>query len=58
MVGTDTWINAQWDNYEDLIVLNRRWLALLPRDIAEKIAYRNAARLFGRDIPPGRPAGY
>ncbi len=55
MVGTDTWINGQWDNYEDLIALNRRWLALLPRDTAEKIAYRNAARLFGRDIPPRRP---
>ncbi len=55
MVGTDTWINAQWDNYEDLIALNRRWLALLPRETAEKIAYRNAARLFGRDIPPRRP---
>lgn len=55
MVGTDTWITAQWDNYEDLIALNRRWLALLPRETAEKIAYRNAARLFGREIPPQRP---
>jgi len=42
-------------HYEDLIALNRRWLALLPRETAEKIAYRNAARLFGRDIPPRRP---
>ncbi|WP_316980196.1 amidohydrolase family protein [Shumkonia mesophila] len=55
MVGTDTWINAQWDDYEGLIALNRRWLALLPRETAEKIAYRNAARLFGREIPPRRP---
>jgi predicted TIM-barrel fold metal-dependent hydrolase len=54
MVGTDTWVNAQWDNYEGLIALNRRWLALLPRDTAEKIAFRNAARLFGRDIPATR----
>jgi predicted TIM-barrel fold metal-dependent hydrolase len=55
MVGTDTWINAQWDNYEDLIALNRRWLAQLPRETAEKIAYRNAARLFNRTVPPRRP---
>lgn len=55
MVGTDTWINEQWDNYEGLIALNRRWLALLPRDTAEKIAYRNAARLFDRQIPARRP---
>ncbi len=55
MVGTDTWITAQWDSYEDLIALNRRWLALLPRETAEKIAYRNAASLFAREIPPRRP---
>lgn len=55
MVGTDTWITAQWDNYEELIALNRRWLALLPRETAEKIAYRNAAGLFAREIPPRRP---
>lgn len=57
MVGTDTWINEQWDNYEGLIALNRRWLALLPRNIAEKIAYRNAAGLFGRTVPAQRPGG-
>lgn len=56
MVGTDTWTNAQWDDYEGLIALNRRWLALLPRDTAEKIAWRNAARLFNRAIPARRPA--
>ena len=50
MVGTDTWVNSQWDDYEGLIALNRRWLAKLPRDVAERIAYRNAARLFGRDV--------
>lgn len=50
MVGTDTWINAQWDDYEGLIALNRSWLAKLPRDVAERIAYGNAARLFGRKV--------
>lgn len=26
MVGTDTWVNSQRDNYEELVDLNRRWL--------------------------------
>jgi predicted TIM-barrel fold metal-dependent hydrolase len=50
MVGTDTWVNAQWDDYEGLIALNRQWLAHLPRDVAERIAYKNAERLFGRTV--------
>lgn len=50
MVGTDTWVNAQWASYGELIALNRSWLKLLPRDIAEKIAFRNAAKLFKRKI--------
>ncbi len=50
MIGTDTWVNAQWDNYEGLIALNRQWLSKLPRDVAERIAYKNATRLFGRTV--------
>lgn len=50
MVGSDTWINEQWDNYEQIIASNRRWLSLLPREVAEKIAYKNAERVFGREI--------
>lgn len=53
MVGTDTWVNGQWDNYVGLIELNRRWLSKLPKDIAEKIAYKNAAKLFKRDVSRG-----
>jgi predicted TIM-barrel fold metal-dependent hydrolase len=50
MVGTDTWVNSQWDDYEGLIALNRAWLSKLPRPIAEQIAYKNAAKLFKRRI--------
>lgn len=50
MVGTDTWVNSQWDNYNGLISLNRRWLAQFPKNIAELIAYKNAERLFGRKV--------
>ncbi len=50
MVGTDTWVNAQWASYGELIALNRSWLKLLPRGIAVKIAFGNAAKLFKRRI--------
>ena len=50
MVGSDTWVNGQWDDYEGLIALNRAWLSKLPRAIAERIAYRNAAKLFKRRV--------
>lgn len=50
MVGSDTWMNFQWDNYAELISTNRRWLSRFPRDIAEKIAFRNAENLFGRKV--------
>lgn len=50
MVGSDTWVNAQWDIYQDLIDLNRKWLSRFSRPIAERIAYKNAERLFGRKV--------
>jgi len=50
MVGSDTWINAQWASYDRLMASNRQWLAQLSPDAARKIAYQNAERLFGREI--------
>ena len=50
MVGSDTWVNSQWESYEALIDLNRRWLSKFPREVAEKIAYRNAEALFGGQV--------
>lgn len=50
MVGSDTWVNGQWDHYEWIIASNRAWLRLLPREMAENIAYKNAERYFERDI--------
>lgn len=52
MVGSDTWANDQWKNYDHLIAINRKWLAHLTTGAAEKIAYQNAERLFGRRIDP------
>ena len=50
MIGTDTWVNSQWDQYAQLIAVNREWLAQFSRPIAEAVAYRNAERLFGRKV--------
>ena len=50
LIGTDTWVNSQWDDYEGLIASNRAWLSKLPRSIAERIAYKNASKLFKRKI--------
>ncbi len=48
MIGTDTWTAWRWPLYVGLIQQHRAWLRQLPRDVAEKIAHRNAARLFGQ----------
>jgi len=50
MIGSDTWVTSQWDRYSDIMASNRLWLSKLPRDVAEKIAYKNAEKLFGRTI--------
>ena len=50
LVGSDTWINARWAGYEGLMSDARRWLADLPPAAARRIAWDNAATLFG--LPP------
>ena len=50
MVGSDTWVNTQWLDYDQLIATNRLWLAYLTTASAKKIAYQNAERLFGKTI--------
>ena len=48
LLGSDTWINERWDSYGSTMSDYRSWLAQLPKDVAEKIAFRNAERLFRR----------
>jgi hypothetical protein len=47
LVGTDTWITPQWDRFAALQAGHRAWLGQLPKDIAEKLAYRNAKAFLG-----------
>ena len=50
MVGSDTWVNSQWQRYGSIIDTNRQWLAQLTPEAAKRIAYQNAERLFGRKV--------
>jgi hypothetical protein len=47
LVGSDTWVNQRWQTYPETIGYYRRWLAELPPAVAERIAWKNGARLFG-----------
>jgi len=51
LVGSDTWINLRWSDYESLMQQARRWLADLPPDAARRIAWENGARLYGLAAP-------
>jgi hypothetical protein len=47
MVGTDTFTPERWFYVVEHANWSRAWLADLPRDVAENIAWRNGERLFG-----------
>ena len=44
--GSDTWIPSRWEEVVPLTRHARGWLAQLPTDVAENIAWRNAERIF------------
>jgi hypothetical protein len=46
LVGTDTWINSQWEGLPEILDGFRKWLRQLPPAVAEKIARGNGDRLF------------
>ena len=55
MIGTDTWTvggtftgNERWDTYPEIVKGIRAWLAQLPPDVAEAIAYKNAERFIAQ----------
>ncbi|HVS26719.1 MAG TPA: amidohydrolase family protein [Burkholderiales bacterium] len=46
LIGTDTWTASRWRDLPLIAQTTRQWLAQLPREVAENIAYRNAETLF------------
>lgn len=51
LVGSDTWVNGRWSDYETLMAEARRWLGDLPPRAARQIAWDNAAGLFQLRTP-------
>ncbi len=51
MVGTDTFTPERWYYIIDHAQWNRAWLADLPQDVAEQIAYKNAMALAEWAMP-------
>jgi amidohydrolase family protein len=47
VLGADTWTADRWQSYERIIDAYRDWLSDLPADVATKIRWDNAARMFG-----------
>jgi hypothetical protein len=47
LLGSDTWVNARWSQYDTIMAGYRSWLDQLPADVAAAIAHRNGERLFG-----------
>ncbi len=51
LIGSDTWVNPRWGSYDLLMAEARTWLGDLPPDAARRIAWGNAAALFGVATP-------
>lgn len=47
MVGSDTLVNQRWSAYDEIMRGYRTWLGDLPPDVAQRVAWGNAAALFG-----------
>jgi hypothetical protein len=46
LLGSDTWVPERWPEVPAIMQSYRAWLSQLPPDVAERIAWRNGARLF------------
>ncbi|MDX1697862.1 MAG: amidohydrolase family protein [Thiohalobacterales bacterium] len=46
LVGMDTYSPGRWMELQELTAMTRGWLAQLPAEVAQAIAWDNAARLF------------
>jgi hypothetical protein len=51
LVGTDTWTPGRWHDVVSHAEFSRAWLADLPIDVAERIAWKNAESLFVTNPP-------
>jgi hypothetical protein len=52
MVGTDSFTPERWPYVVEHANWSRSWMKDLPRDVAERIAYKNGEAVFGGPMPP------
>ena len=50
MVGTDTYTPERWHYVPGHAAWSRAWLSDLPRDVAERIAWKNGETVFGSSL--------
>jgi hypothetical protein len=53
MIGTDTHAPQRWNAIKSNAESVRQWLADLPADIAERIAYKNGEEMLTRSFLKG-----
>ena len=53
MVGTDTFTPERWHYVVEHANFSRAWLADMPKDVAERIAWRNGESVFGGMMTAG-----
>jgi hypothetical protein len=54
MVGTDTFVPERWHFVAEHAAWSRGWLAELPPDVADRIAWKNGEAVFGTAPAPRR----
>ncbi len=50
VIGSDTWVNQRWQHYEAQMRDYRTWLGGLPANVAQRVAWGNAAALLGVSV--------
>jgi amidohydrolase family protein len=53
LLGADTWVNERWASYPSIMGGYRPLLGELPREVAQRIAWGNAAALFNLSARDG-----
>jgi len=47
LIGSDTYVTSRWESFNAIHAEYRSWLSRLSREVAEKLAFKNAFRLVG-----------
>ena len=50
LIGSDTYVTSRWESFTAIHAEYRSWLSGLPREVAEKLAFRNAQQLISKPL--------